>query len=185
MSHEIRTPLNSIFNVFEQTEISTSNSYGGTGMGLTIIKQLIEAQGGSINVKSKIGEGSTFRFTLLFGKTNIEVEQSIEIPKLDSKIKNRSVLVAGDIPLNQLLIKIILNDFGFEHEVVENGKIAIEKLQTNTHDIILMDLQMPEMNGFEAAEYIRKTLKSKIQFSALTADVTTVDISKCKEFAMD
>ena len=87
--------------------------------------------------------------------------------------------------LNQLLIKIILSDFGFEYEVVGNGKIAIEKLQTNTYDIILMDLQMPEMNGFEATAYIRNILKSNIPIIALTADVTTVDITKCKEFGMD
>ena len=95
------------------------------------------------------------------------------------------VLVAEDVALNQLLIKIILSDFGFEHDVVTNGKIAIEKFQTNTYDIILMDLQMPEMNGFEATEYIRKTIKSNIPIIALTADVTTVDVVKCKEFGMD
>jgi PAS domain S-box-containing protein len=177
--------IDSIFNVFEQAEISTSNSYGGTGLGLAIVKQLLEAQGGTISVKSKIAEGSRFSFTLPFGKTTMRAEESIEIQTLDSKIKNRRVLVAEDVPLNQLLIKIILNDFGFDYEVVENGKIAIEKLQTNTYDIILMDLQMPEMNGFEATEYIRKTMKSKIPIIALTADVTTVDVFKCKEFGMD
>ncbi len=94
-------------------------------------------------------------------------------------------MVAEDVALNQLLIKIILSDFGFEHEIVDNGKIAIEKLQINTYDIILMDLQMPEMNGFEATEYIRKTMKSNIPIIALTADVTTVDVAKCKAFGMD
>ena len=177
--------MDSIFNVFEQAEISTSNSYVGTGLGLAIVKQLLEAQGGTISVKSKIAEGSRFSFTLPFGKTTMRAEESIEIQTLDSKIKNRRVLVAEDVPLNQLLIKIILNDFGFDYEVVENGKIVIEKLQTNTYDIILMDLQMPEMNGFEATEYIRKTMKSKIPIIALTADVTTVDVFKCKEFGMD
>jgi len=68
---------------------------------------------------------------------------------------------------------------------VNNGKMAIEQLQTHTYDIILMDIQMPEMNGFEATEYIRKTMKSNIPIIALTADVTTVDIAKCKEFGMD
>ncbi|TDD76964.1 PAS domain-containing hybrid sensor histidine kinase/response regulator [Flavobacterium caseinilyticum] len=177
--------INSIFKVFEQAEISTSNSYGGTGLGLAIVKQLIESQGGNINLKSKLGEGSTFSFTLTFGKTNMRTQEIIEIPKLDSNNKNISVLVAEDIPLNQLLIKLILNDFGFEHEVADNGKIALEKLRTNSYDIILMDLQMPEMNGFEATEYIRKTMKSNIPIIALSADVTTVDISKCKEFGMD
>jgi CheY-like chemotaxis protein len=116
-----------------------------------------------------------------------KMSSSMEIILLNpvSEIKNLRVLVAEDVALNQLLIKIILNDFGFEHEIVGNGKLAIEKMQTNTYDIILMDLHMPEMNGFETTEYIRKTLKSHIPIIALTADVTTMDVSKCKEFGMD
>ena len=174
-----------IFNVFEQAGLSTANSYGGTGLGLAIVKQLVEAQGGSISVKSKLGEGSTFSFVLPFGKTNIKLEGEVELLKSDSEIKNLRVLVAEDVALNQLLIKLILSDFGFECEIVDNGRIAIERMQNNTYDIILMDLQMPEMNGFETTEYIRKTLKSQIPIIALTADVTTVDVSKCKEFGMD
>jgi len=177
--------INSIFNVFEQAEIGTANSYGGTGLGLAIVKQLVEAQGGSIGLISKIGEGSTFSFILPFGKTNMKSEEEIETLKPDSEIKVLRVLVAEDVALNKLLIKIILSDFGFEHEIVSNGKVAIEKLQTNTYDIVLMDLQMPEMNGFEATEFIRKTMKSRIPIIALTADVTTANISKCKEIGMD
>ncbi len=182
--------INSIFKIFEQAEISTSNSYGGTGLGLAIVKQLIEAQGGSINLRSELGKGSTFSFILSFEKTNVKSEDEIEIFKLDSEIKTLRILVVEDVALNQLLIKIILNDFGFEYEIVSNGKIAIEKLASaslsnQSYDIILMDLQMPEMNGFEATEYIRKTMKSKIPIIALTADVTTADVSKCKEFGMD
>ena len=148
------------------------------------MKQLVAAQGGSISVESKVGEGSTFRFNLPFGKTNIKSEEE-EMPTLASKFTNLRILVAEDVALNQLLIKIILSDFGFEYEIAENGKVAIEKMQTNRYDIILMDLQMPEMNGFQATEYIRKTLKSPIPIIALTADVTTVNVSKCKEFGMD
>ncbi len=177
--------MNSIFNLFEQAETSTTNSYGGTGLGLAIVKQLIEAQAGSISVKSRIGEGSTFSFILKFGKTKIQSEEEIEILQLDSEIKNLRVLVVEDVALNQLLIKIILSGFGFEYEIADNGKIAIEKLQTNDYDIILMDLQMPEMNGFEATKYIRETMKSQIPIIALTADVSIADVSKWKEFGMD
>lgn len=179
--------IDTIFNVFEQAESGTASSYGGTGLGLAIVKQLIEGQGGSISLKSKLGEGSIFSFTLPFGKTKMNPEEETEIPKpdADSEIKTLRVLVAEDVALNQLLIQIILSDFGFEHEIVSNGKMAIEKLQTNTYDIILMDLQMPKMNGFEAAEYIRKTMKSKIPIIALTANVITADITKCKEFGMN
>jgi PAS domain S-box-containing protein len=177
--------INSIFNLFEQAEISTANSYGGTGLGLAIVKQLVEAQGGSINVKSKLGEGSTFSFLLPFGKTTTQKNENIETIIFDSKIKNLRILVAEDVALNQLLIKIILSDFGFEYDVVDNGKLAIEKLQNNTYDIILMDLQMPDINGFEATDYIRNTMKSNIPIIALTADVTTADVDKCKAFGMD
>lgn len=177
--------ISSIFNVFEQAETGTANSYGGTGLGLAIVKQLIEAQGGSISLKSKLNIGSTFTFSLPFGKTNKVLEEEIEVMKPDLEIKNLHVLVAEDVTLNQLLIKIILGDFGFQYDIVSNGKLVIEKLKSNSYDIILMDLQMPEMNGFEATQYIRNTLKSEIPIIALTADVTTVDVTKCKEFGMD
>ena len=159
--------------------------YGGTGLGLSIVKQLIEPQGGSIRVKSKIDEGSAFSFILDFQKTNAEVEAEAEILELDPEIKNIKVLVVEDIALNQLLMKTLLDDFGFEQDIAANGKIAIEKLKTKSYDIILMDLQMPEMNGFETTEYIRKTLNSKIPIIALTADVTTVDLAKCKAVGMN
>ena len=180
-----KNKINTIFNIFEQAEIETSNSYGGTGLGLAIVKQLVEFQGGNINVLSKINKGSTFSFNLPFGKTVKNLTDQPEIFKLDKTVKNLRILVAEDVVLNQLLIKMILSDFGFEHEVVNNGKIAVEKLKANTYDLILMDLQMPEMNGFEATEFIRKKMKLNIPIIALTADVTTVDVVKCKEFGMD
>ena len=82
-------------------------------------------------------------------------------------------------------MRTLLDDFGFECDIVGNGKIAIEKMETNIYNLILMDLQMPEMNGFEATEYIRNTMNSKIPIIALTADVTTVDLAKCKAVGMD
>ncbi len=177
--------LENIFEVFKQASSGTSRLYGGTGLGLAIVKQLVEPQGGIINVKSKLGEGTTFSFTLNFQKTteNVLVQQG-EI-KLDPDIKNIKVLVVEDIALNRLLMNTILDEFGFEHDVASNGKIAIEKLQHNTYDIILMDLQMPEMNGFEATEYIRNIMNSKTPIVALTADVTTVDLAKCRSVGMD
>jgi len=95
------------------------------------------------------------------------------------------VLVVEDIALNQLLMKTVLDDFGFECDIAANGKIAIEKLQYNTYNIILMDLQMPEMNGFEATQYIRGTMNLSIPIIALTADVTTVDLAKCTAVGMN
>jgi len=177
--------IKNIFENFQQATSGTSRLYGGTGLGLSIVKQLVEPQGGKINVKSKIGEGSTFSFILTFLKTKDNAELETETIELDTKIKNINVLVVEDIALNQLLMKTLLDDYGFERDIAANGKIAIEKLQSKSYDIILMDLQMPEMNGFEATEYIRNIMNSKIPIIALTADVTTVDLAKCKAVGMN
>jgi PAS domain S-box-containing protein len=177
--------IDKIFENFQQASSGTSRLYGGTGLGLAIVKQLVEPQGGTISVKSKVDEGSTFSFTLSFQKTKSQAESDEEVMELDSEVTDIKVLVVEDIPLNQLLMKTLLDDFGFERDIASNGRIAIEKLQAKSYDVILMDLQMPEMNGFEATEYIRKTLHSKIPIIALTADVTTVDLAKCKSVGMN
>jgi PAS domain S-box-containing protein len=184
----IGIPQDKIVNIFEnfqQATNETSRLYGGTGLGLAIAKQLVESQSGSINVKSKVSEGSTFSFILPFKKTTSEAESEAEIPSLPENLKSIKVLVVEDIPINQLLMKTLLDDYGFEYEIAANGKIAIDKLQFKSYDLILMDLQMPEMNGFEATRYIRTTLKSHIPIIALTADVTTADLQKCKAVGMD
>ncbi|MEP7236782.1 MAG: chemotaxis protein CheB [Ferruginibacter sp.] len=174
-----------IFENFHQASSDTSRLYGGTGLGLAIVKQLVESQGGSIQVKSKVDEGSVFSFILSFKKTDAQAESEIEMLEVDAENKNIKVLVVEDIALNQLLMKTLLDDFGFERDIAANGKIALEKLQEKNYDIILMDLQMPEMNGFEATEYIRNKMKLKIPIIALTADVTTVDLEKCKAVGMN
>jgi len=177
--------LSNIFDDFQQATSGTSRVYGGTGLGLAIVKQLVESQGGTINVSSIPNKGSTFSFNLHFLKTTEEAPFDNELLELDSEIKNIKVLVVEDIALNQLLMKTLLDDFGFDRDIAGNGKIAIEKLRVKTYDIILMDLQMPEMNGFEATSYIRNEMHSKIPIIALTADVTTVDLEKCTEVGMN
>jgi len=175
-----------VFDNFQQATSGTSRLYGGTGLGLSIVKHLVEAQGGKVWVTSKVGEGSSFNFTLSFKKTNekieTEPERSLE-PEVEAN--NFKILVVEDVKLNQLLMKTLLDEFGFGLELAENGRIAIEKLQTNSYDLILMDLHMPEMNGFETTEYIRKKMKSDVPIIALTADVTTVDVAKCKAVGMN
>jgi len=182
--------MESIFDNFQQATSGTSRLYGGTGLGLAIVKQLVEPQGGDIRVESEMGKGSTFIFTLPFLKTNAEADpdtyfEEPETTELNTEFKNIKVLIVEDIPLNQLLMKTLLDDFGFERDIADNGKIAIEKMQDKAYDVILMDLQMPEMNGFEATEHIRHTMKSKIPIIALTADVTTMDLAKCRAVGMN
>ncbi len=94
-------------------------------------------------------------------------------------------MVVEDIALNQLLMKTLLDDYGFECDLAGNGIMAIEKLKNKPYDIVLMDLQMPEMNGFEATRYIREKMESDIPIIALTADVTTTDLKKCKSVGMN
>ena len=177
--------METIFDNFQQATSGTSRLYGGTGLGLAIVRQLVEPQGGTLNVKSKINEGSTFSFTLNFPKTISDEGFETENVEIETELKNIKVLVVEDMPLNQLLMKTLLDDFGFDHFIAENGKIAVEKLQENDYDVVLMDLQMPIMNGFEATEFIRNTLKLDLPIIALTADVTTVDLPKCKAVGMN
>jgi CheY-like chemotaxis protein len=136
-------------------------------------------------VKSTVNVGSTFSFSLIFEKTNIDTVIEPEILELNTEVKNTKILVVEDMELNQLLMKTLLDDFGFECEIASNGKIAIEKLKEKMFDIVLMDLQMPEMNGFETTLYIREKMKLDIPIIALTADVTTIDVEKCKKVGMN
>ena len=177
--------IEKIFENFQQASSGTTRLYGGTGLGLAIVKQLVEAQDGSINVSSTINEGSIFSFKLSFQKTGAKVESDIELIALNNEAINIDVLVVEDIALNQLLMRTLLDDFGFGCDIADNGKIAIEKMRIKQYDVILMDLQMPEMNGFEATDYIRNLMNCDIPIIALTADVTTVDLAKCKSVGMN
>ncbi len=183
-----------IFDAFQQVALETNRLYGGSGLGLAIVKQLVEQQGGTVKVKSKVGVGSTFTFVLSFKKAKVNrvansAGNTKRIAQKKSASKNNDsmvkVLVAEDIALNQLLIKIILEGFGFETDIAANGKIALEFLQKNKYDIILMDLQMPEMGGYDATAIIRNELKLTIPIIALTADVTAVDVEKCIAMGMN
>ena len=177
--------IGKIFENFQQAYSGSSRLYGGTGLGLAIVKQLIETQGGSISVRSKLNVGTSVSFILPFKKSHLQPELLLEHFDFDQEVQHIKVLVAEDVKLNQLLMKTLLEDFGFESDIVSNGKLATEKLANTAYDLILMDLQMPEMNGFEATTYIRNVMKSNIPIIALTADVTTMDVEKCRAIGMD
>ena len=188
-----KNKLSYIFDAFQQEALETNRLFGGAGLGLAIVKQMVELQGGTVSVKSKVDKGSTFSFRLSFKKTTTHtaietVKRAPASQKYLSNKKNgnnRKVLIVEDVPLNQLLIKVIVEGFGFAADMAENGTMAIDCLEKNKYDIILMDLQMPVMNGFELTTYIRNVMNSQIPIIALTADVTTVNEEICKSFGMN
>ena len=189
--------LENIFDPFIQSNSNTSRIYGGSGLGLNIVKQLLDLMKGSITVKSQIHVGSTFTLNIPLKQTKkIELEINREICN-DNKsellaklkgLKDIKVLIVDDMVINQLLVKTIIEDIGFETEIAKNGKIAVNLLEKNNYDLILMDLQMPEMNGWEATKHIRNKMelpKSKTPIIALTADVTQKNIAKHHEIGVN
>ncbi|MBS1492762.1 MAG: PAS domain S-box protein [Bacteroidetes bacterium] len=170
--------LNHIFDSFTQANSSTTRKYGGTGLGLAISKKLIELLGGDIEVKSVSGEGTTFSFKIEFGKS-----KSLKIKKYygDSKdeifesMKGVKILIVEDNPVNAVLAEKFLKKWNIETETAENGMVAVERVQEKEFDLILLDLQMPEMNGYEAALTIRSLNGSyykNVPIVALSAEVT-------------
>jgi len=182
--------LSTIFDAFTQATNDTTRKYGGTGLGLAIVKQLIEIQGGEINVESREKEGSVFSFTLVYRKSTTEAkvpDSKIENSELNT-IKELSVLLVEDNALNQLLAKKVLTDWGWTVDIAENGLIAVEKAGKHNYDIVLMDIQLPEMDGYEATRYIRTKLqppKSRVPIIAMTAHAISGEEEKCIEAGMN
>ncbi len=171
--------IETIFEPFVQASSDTTRKFGGTGLGLSICKNLIEMQGGSISVESKYGEGTVFHFNLPYkiGSTAMLAQEDVALEDY-SLLGEKSVLIAEDVELNQFITRQILESWGMEVAVAENGKIALEMVQKQHFDLILMDIQMPEMDGIEATERIRKldnTSLANIPIIALTANALKGD----------
>jgi len=184
--------LNSIFESFTQASSSTTRQYGGTGLGLTISKQFIELQGGIISVKSKLNEGSSFTFRLSFNKpkANTPVTPAAPVsllPVHPSRLGRLHVLLAEDNEINQLLVKKVMSEWGFHLDIAQNGLQALELFYINEYDIILMDMQMPEMDGYKTTASIRNrnTIKSNTPIIALTAHASAGEEAKCLEAGAD
>ena len=149
--------MTKIFDSFEQAEEDTTSKYGGTGLGLTIVKKLVELKGGELTFSSQIGKGSVFNFINWFTivlKPKLEKTIKHNGAALDS-FQNISVLVAEDNLVNQFIISKILNGWNVNVEMVDNGRKVIDKLRQKHYDLILMDTHMPEMNGYQTAKNIR------------------------------
>jgi len=178
----------SIFESFEQVRESDRNIDDGAGLGLSIAKQLIEQLGGTIKLESEVGRGSTFTviFSLKADETNT-TEKPPEESTLNTKANLRLLLV-DDLALNRLLASELLkkNFKNLHLETAENGLEAVEKIATNTYDLILMDVKMPVMDGYEATVQIRKKHnKQDLPIIALTANAIAEQINKCTEVGMN
>lgn len=161
--------LLSVFDSFSQGSIEVNRKYGGTGLGLTIVKKLIEILDGQIKLKSIVGEGSTFSFKLQFLISSEPLELEIK-PKVnyDSKLVNKKILLVEDNKINQMISKKMLEKKGIYCTIIDSGEDAIEIAKSNTFDMILMDVHLPGINGTIATQKIR-TFDTNTPIIALTA----------------
>ncbi len=183
--------IHRIFDSFTQADASVTRRYGGTGLGLTIVKQLVELQNGTIKVESKENKGTTFTFIIPYekGTSNDLVYQNNQNQDIaQHSFKNLNVLLVEDNEINRLYATNILKKWECNVEGAENGYMAIEKLKKSDFDIILMDVQMPIMDGFEATRIIRQLhdpIKAGIPIIALTANAIKGDNEKCIDVGMN
>jgi signal transduction histidine kinase len=184
--------LHSIFESFTQANSDTSRKYGGTGLGLTISKQLVEMQGGKISLESKPGMGTRFFFNISYTVSQQHTEQLEAFDNSDSYLSlliGAKVLLVEDNDFNKIVaedtIMEYLKDVTMDH--AENGLRAVEMISANNYDLVLMDIQMPEMDGYTATKTIRALDSNKkfIPIMAMTANATPDEISKCFESGMD
>lgn len=178
--------LPAIFDDYSQADQSTTRRYGGTGLGLSIVKKLVELMNGSISVQSVMHEGTTFTCTIPFELSEaiaLPVETTRDIITVPEKIQNLSILIADDEEYNRMLLTTIFNKWKAKFRMVTNGKDAIVLAKDSFYHLILMDIRMPEMNGFEASEQILDfSPESKIVL--LTAGITFEDMEKSKNIGI-
>ncbi|MFP4698315.1 MAG: response regulator [Eubacteriales bacterium] len=174
-----------LFKSFSQVDGSITRKYGGTGLGLVISKRLIELMNGKIKMKSEINKGTTFSFTVLFDRKK---QKALNDKKEDIKDinVNYNILVIEDDVINQKVIRMLLEEHNCKIDIANNGLEALDILLKNKYDVILMDVQMPELDGIETTKIIRKREKDEYTpIIALTAQVMTSDRDRCIQAGMD
>lgn len=184
--------LDTIFESFSQADASVTRKYGGSGLGLTIVKQLVELQKGTIQVESEEHRGSTFIVSIPYTFAKSERLKKTFIPKTTGSLAAKAgdgmrVLLVEDNDINRLYAKSILHQWNCVVDIAENGLVAIEKIKYNLYDVVLMDVQMPVMDGYEATRAIR-LMDSHMRHApivALTANATKTDIEKCLSSGMN
>lgn len=162
-----------IFSPFTQASVTTARKFGGTGLGLSISKALISLMNGKVSLESEYKKGSTFTFSLEFDKSERRTEQNSgnEYALSGIEVDHLSALIVDDNDLNRLVLKKFMNKWGVDSDEAENGIVAIQKMRSRPFDIILLDLQMPEMNGYEVAHFMRNDNQLKnTPIIAISAD---------------
>ncbi len=179
--------LNKIFDRFEQAQDSVTREYGGTGLGLSIVRELCILQNGTISAHSDPGKGTSIKVQLPFKISNDEVliNSSIESDKPLLKDSELHILVVEDNPINQDLIRHLLNQWNYKCDFAVNGNDALQSLKLTEYDLILLDIQMPEMDGYTTAQEIRNTLKLKTPVIAMTAHAMQGEREKCLSYGMN
>lgn len=177
--------LETIFDPFTQVSGASNRKYGGTGLGLTIVKDLAELQGGRVHVQSAEGIGSRFEVILPVEKIDPAMVQQVDtaLKPLDHPGEIH-VLLVEDHALNQQLAMRLIKDFGFTVSLATNGRNAIEILKEEKFDVILMDLQMPEMDGYDTTQYVRQRMFITTPIIALTAHSSSGEREKCLALGM-
>jgi signal transduction histidine kinase/FixJ family two-component response regulator/HPt (histidine-containing phosphotransfer) domain-containing protein len=180
--------ISTIFDRFQQAEDSITRKYGGTGLGLSIVKDLVTLQKGEISVESEVGRGTTFLFVIPY---QISAEQftfkkteHADLMK-DTDTSGINILIVEDNELNQSLLSHLLTGWGLSFDIASNGLEALQALQSKKYSLVLMDIQMPEMDGYTAARQIRKELKLDIPIIAMTAHALAGEREKCMSYGMN
>lgn len=179
-----------IFDSFTQASDDTSRKYGGTGLGLTISKDLIKLMGGDVEVNSKVGKGSEFTFNADFEITNRIADEFLHTKNYSRhkfrNLEDLSVLIVDDNQLNRMVLKKFMDRWNVASDSAENGKIALDKLRKESFDIVLLDLQMPEMDGYEMAKVMSGDQKLKsVPIIAISADTISNVYEKVIASGMD
>lgn len=181
-----RESLSLIQEKFQQARMENTRTYGGPGIGLSIVRQLIALQKGSFTIDSDQNSGTRVTITIPFREASEQKEHKSlkDAPSSISGFPNMKVLIAEDVDINQLVIKKHMQKFGFTFDFADNGKIALEKLRNSHYDIVLMDMQMPVMDGYDAIRTIRKEFpepQCHIPIISITASVMGEAPRKCLE----
>jgi len=183
MSQEFQSNL---FDKFSQEDESVTRKFGGTGLGMSISKQILELMGGTIRVESRKNEGTTISFCIRFPKGNAEDLAERQYSSIDAQIlKGKRILLVEDNDMNRLLANTILSQYGADIDEAANGSIAIDLLKHNVYDLILMDIQMPVKDGIETTRYIRSNIDTGIPIIALTANAYRKEEERCLKAGMN